>query len=84
MTTKAKESEGKGTEAAKKTAKTPKERRLSNEALGAKLLKEKADQDTIIAAFTEVYKLKGITDKSFIEKRARIYMNIAQKRVTKK
>ena len=52
MTTKTKESEGKG----KETAKTPKVRAQSNEALAVQLLKEKADPATIHAAFAKVYK----------------------------
>ncbi len=79
MATKTNESEGKG----KETAKTPKERKLSNEALGAKLLKEKADEATILAAFTAAYKLKGITDKKYIVARSKIYMSIAKKKSTK-
>jgi len=76
--TKTNESEGKG----KETAKAPKERRLSNESLGVKLLKEKADEAAILKAYTEVYKLKGVTDKKFIAGRAKIYMSIAAKRIT--
>ena len=84
MSEKTKESDVKGTEAAKKaTAKTPKTPRLSNEALGVQLLKSKATEEEIIAAYTQVYKLKGITDKDFIKKRAKIYMGIATKRATK-
>lgn len=79
MATKTNESEGKG----KETAKAPKERRLSNEALGSKLLKEKATEEQIIAAFTAAYKLKGKTDKKYIAARSKIYMNIAKKKSTK-
>ena len=79
---KTQESDSKGKEATKKTAKAPKERALSNEALATKLLKEKADEATILAAFTKVYKdKKGVTDKKFVEKRIKIYMSIASKRV---
>ena len=71
--------------AADKPAKAPKARTESNEALGERLLKEKASQEAIIAAFTEVYKAKkGLTDTKFIEARAAIYMKIAEKRAAAK
>ena len=71
--------------AADKPAKAPKARTESNEALGERLLKEGAEQEAIIAAFTAVYKQKkGVTDKKFVEARAAIYMKIAEKRAAAK
>ncbi len=68
-----------------KPAKAPKARAESNEALGERLLKEKASQEQIIAAYTKVYKeKKGIVDKKFVEARAAIYMKIAAKRAAAK
>jgi len=54
----------------------------SNEDLAFRLLKEHADQDTILAEFRKVYKAKkNITDEDFIKSRVDIYMNIAKKRL---
>lgn len=65
--------------------KAPKPRAESNEALGERLLKEKADEATILAAYTKVYKTKSnITDKKFVAARAAIYMKIAKKRAEAK
>lgn len=67
------------------TKKEPKVRAESNEAIGERLLKEKANEATILATFTKVYKDKaGITDKKFIASRASIYMKIATKRAEAK
>ena len=61
--------------------KAPKERAESNVHIGERLLKEKANEATILATFTAVYKnKKGITDKKFIKARANIYMTIAAKK----
>jgi hypothetical protein len=61
--------------------KEPKVRAESNEAIGQRLLKEKANEATILATFTEVYKTKSnITDEKFIKARAAIYMKIAAKK----
>lgn len=59
--------------------KEPKLRTESMEKLGERLRKEKATEDTIKKAFTSAYKVKGIVDKAFIEKRITIYMKIADK-----
>jgi hypothetical protein len=65
--------------------KEKKERAESNEHIGERLLKEKANEATILAAFTKVYKdKKGITDKKFVQARANIYMTIAKKRAEAK
>lgn len=67
------------------TKKEPTVRAESNEALGERLLKEKANESTILATFTKVYKSKSnITDKKFIQARANIYMGIAKKRAEAK
>ena len=64
-----------------KEKKAPKARAESNEAIGERLLKEKANEATILATFTKVYKDKsGVTDKKFVAARAAIYMNIAKKK----
>lgn len=69
------------TSTAKPETKPVKVRQESNEALGERLLKEKADEDRIIKEFAAVYKSKaGVTDKKFVVARAAIYMNIAKKR----
>lgn len=61
--------------------KEPKVRAESNEHIGERLLKEKANEATILAAFLAVYKnKKGITDKKFVQARANIYMAIAEKK----
>jgi 5-methylcytosine-specific restriction protein B len=53
----------------------------SNEDLADRLLREKADQTTILEAFRKVYKdKKNITDEQYIEARAEIYMDIAKRR----
>lgn len=77
----------KGKETGKKeTVKAPakkekKERAESNEHIGERLLKEKANAATILATFLKVYKdKKGITDKKFVQARANIYMAIAEKK----
>ena len=71
--------------AADKPAKAPKARTESNEALGERLLREKASQEAILNAFTAVYKQKkGVTDKKFVEARAAIYMRIAEKKAAAK
>lgn len=65
--------------------KEPTVRAESNEALGERLLKEKANEATILATFTKVYKDKsGVTDKKFVAARAAIYMKIAKKRAEAK
>jgi hypothetical protein len=64
--------------------KVEKARAESMEALGSRLLKEKADDKAIQSAFVKAYKVKGITDTAFIEKRVKIYMHIAEKRATAK
>jgi len=57
----------------------------SNEAIGERLLKEKANEATILATFLKVYKTKSnITDKAFVQARANIYMKIAKKRAEAK
>jgi hypothetical protein len=65
--------------ATKKKESTPHE---SNEDLALRLLKEEADAETIQAAFNTVYVAKGknIT-KVFLEKRIKIYMDIARRKV---
>lgn len=79
--TKAKESDVKVAEATKKTPKAPKQRAQSNVNLAIQLLKEKATEEQILAAFSKVYKVKkGITDKEFIQARVKIYMAIAAKK----
>jgi hypothetical protein len=70
---------------AKPAKKEPTVRAESNEAIGERLLKEKANEATILATFTKVYKTKSnITDKKFIQARANIYMKIAKKRAEAK
>jgi 5-methylcytosine-specific restriction protein B len=55
----------------------------SNEDLADRLLREKADQTTILEAFRKVYKDKrNITDEKYIESRAEIYMDIAKRRAS--
>ena len=56
-------------------------RRESNEALGSRLLKEKADAETIERAFIAAYADAGKTDLDFIRERIKIYMKIAKKRL---
>jgi hypothetical protein len=70
--------------AEKKAVKAANKSKESNEKLAVRLLKEKADDKAILASFTKVYKEKGIVDKTFIAKRASIYMEIAKKKVAKK
>ena len=54
----------------------------SNEDLALRLLKENADQETIMQAFRKVYKeKKNITDENYIKARVDIYMNLARKLV---
>lgn len=60
--------------------KAPRKRKLSNEAIGDKLLAENATPAQIIAEYTAIYKEKGVTDPKFIAARADIYMRIAAKR----
>lgn len=65
--------------------KETKPRAESNEALGERLLKEKASQEQILKEFSAVYKSKaGVTDKVFVAARAMIYMKIAKKRAEAK
>jgi hypothetical protein len=74
----------KGEKKAEKKPEVKKEKKVraeSNEHIGERLLKEKANEATILATFTKVYKdKKGITDKKFVQARANIYMTIAKKR----
>ena len=57
----------------------------SNEDLAVRLLKEKATDEEITEAFRAAYaeKEKNVTDK-FLEKRVKIYMDIAKKKTAKK
>jgi hypothetical protein len=68
---------------AKKVTKPAKEKSLSNEKLGEKLLREKADEATILNTFVKIYKERGITDKKWIQSRANIYIKIATKKLAK-
>ena len=52
----------------------------SMEALGSRLLREKATAEQIENAFKSAYLLKGKTDMTFIRPRIVIYMDIARKR----
>jgi len=63
------------------TKKAPKVRAESNVHIGERLLSEKANEATILATFTKVYKdKKNITDTKFVQARANIYMTIAKKK----
>ena len=79
-------SKGKAKVTAKKTdkpaaKKEPKVRAESNVHIGERLLKEKANDATILSTFLKVYKdKKDITDKKFVQARANIYMAIAVKK----
>ena len=82
-------SKGKVTESKKAdkpaVKKEKKERAESNEHIGERLLKEKANEATILSTFAKVYKeKKDITDKKFVAARAAIYMTIAKKRAEAK
>jgi hypothetical protein len=71
--------------AAKPAAKKAKEEKgESNEALGVRLLKEKATDEEITEAFTAAYakKDKNVTE-AFVAKRVKIYMDIARKKTAK-
>lgn len=69
---------------AEKAKKEPKVRAESNEAAAERMLKEKASAEDILAYYTAYYKVKGVTDQKFIEKRADIYMKIAMKKADAK
>jgi hypothetical protein len=70
--------------AAVKKAKGKEEKGESNEALGVRLLKEKATDEEITEAFTAAYtkKDKNVTE-AFVAKRVKIYMDIARKKTAK-
>ncbi len=53
----------------------------SNEDLAIRLLKDNADQETIMQAFKKAYKKKNITDENYIKSMVDIHMNFARKPV---
>ncbi len=65
----------------KPTAKKKKEggTKVTGHSLAADLLESKASEKEITAAYTKFYADKDINDDAFIEKRAKIYMNLAKK-----
>lgn len=63
-----------------KAKKEPKVRAESNEAAAERMLKEKTSAPQVLAYYKKYYEAKGISDAKFIEKRANIYITIAQKR----
>lgn len=61
--------------------KEKKVRAESMEGLALRLRKEKANEATILKAFTAAYKVKGQTDVKFIKPRIVIYLKIADKAI---
>ena len=57
---------------------------VSNIPFMKQMLVDKKDDAAIQKAFTKRYSDKGITDKSFIAKRIKIYKNIATKEIAAK
>ncbi len=68
--------------AVKPTAKASKGKHESMEALALRLRKAKANEATILKAFTVAYKAKGQTDVKFIKPRVAIYLKIADNAIT--
>lgn len=55
----------------------------SNLAKGERLFTEKADDARVLREYTKSYKLKNKTDKKWIAARAKIYMAIAERKLSK-
>lgn len=56
----------------------------SNEDLADRLLRENADQESILKSFRNIYKdKKNITDEKYVEERAEAYMRLAKRKALK-